>query len=136
MESYPIRLKASSPPLICFRLIFNAARPNCSTSPAVKGGFLSLISRATNSNSSETSSFTPSRNGVTGAEKLGTGFANGGGISYLRFFSLSVLPDLWVGEVLDRERLLCDPFHVALLTTCEGMSGTLTVRVLVSGAFD
>jgi len=34
---YPIRLKASSPPLICFRLTFNAACPNLSSSLSVMG---------------------------------------------------------------------------------------------------
>ena len=73
---------------------------------------------------------------MTGAEKLGVWFINGGGIPDLRFLPLSFLLNICAGEVLDRARLLCDPFHVALLLISEGTSGSLMVRVLVRNACD
>lgn len=73
---------------------------------------------------------------MTGAEKLGVGFINGGGTSDLRLLPLSFLLNIWVGEVLDRVRLLYDPFHVALLSISEGTSGSLRVRALVWKACD
>lgn len=68
---------------------------------------------------------------MTGAEKLGVCFANGSGISDLRILPLSFLLNISAGEVLDRERLPYDPFHVALLLVSEGTSGPLIARALV-----
>jgi len=73
---------------------------------------------------------------VTGAEKLGVCLINGGGTSDLRFLPLSFLLNICAGEVLDRARLLCDPFHVTLLSISEGTSGSLRVRALLWKACD
>ena len=73
---------------------------------------------------------------MTGAEKLGVRFINGGDISDLRFLPLSFLLNICAGEVLDRARLPCDPFQVALLSISEGTSGSLMVRDLVWNACD